>query len=318
MTSTQEPTTRAALAPEALPFGKPLAWPVVDRDGTLLLERGSVLVGEQERRFLFTHFEPHRGDLEAAAEASEDIDEQADNATDNAAGNQDAAAKPRVRDMHLALGALMGLRARMGSTSAPVHPCRLIGFAPNDMLFVTAPVVDGRVIELMPGENVEVIAIASQAVYRFVSSVEGICQTPLDYLVLSKPDAVRRLRERNSIRVRARIPVRYRLGEKKDGHIYDGIALAQGISTVGLSISAPWALGKVGERLHIAFELRAGVLDTTIATSAIIRNVQCEAGAESQATLGLELDQLTAAEQMAMKVYVFDRQDDVLYWTGMR
>jgi len=314
MSQSEEPTTRAALTPEALPVGEPLAWPVVDRDGTLLLERGTILVGEQERRFLFTHFEPQRGDLEAAVETSENAEDPASTTT----GKPGTAANPRVGDMNLALGALMGLRARMGSTTAPMHPCRLIGFAPNDMLFVTAPVVDGRVIALMPGENVEVLAIASQAVYRFVSSVEAICQTPLDYLVLSKPGVVRRLRERNSIRVRARIPVRYRLGEKKEGDIYDGVALAHGISTAGLSISAPWALGKVGERLPIAFELRSGELDTTIETSAIIRNVRSEAGAESPATLGLELDQLTAAQQMAMKVYVFDRQDDVLYWTGMR
>jgi c-di-GMP-binding flagellar brake protein YcgR len=314
MTLPEETATRAALDPEALPVGEPLAWPVVDRDGTLLLERGSILVGEQERQFLFAHFEPQRGDLEAADEASEDAEDPAPATT----GEPRADAKPRVRDMHLTPGALMGLRARMGSTSAPMHRCRLIGSAPNEMLFVTAPVVDGRLIELMPGENVEVIAIASQVVYRFVSSVEAICQMPMDYLVLSKPGVVRRLRERNSIRVRTRIPVRYRLGEKKDGDVCDGIALAQGISTAGLSIAAPWALGKVGERLHIAFELRSGELNTPISTSAIIRNVKCEAGPESPATLGLELDQLTAGEQMAMKVYVFDRQDDALYWTNVR
>jgi c-di-GMP-binding flagellar brake protein YcgR len=194
-----------------------------------------------------------------------------------------------------------------------VQPCRLIGMAPNEMLFVTPPIVAGRKIELMPGENVEVIAIASQAVFRFVSSVEAICQSPFDYVVLSQPGAIRRLRERKSIRVRARVPVRYRLGKTGDG--YDGVALARGISALGLSISAPWALGQVGERLHIAFGLRSGELDSAITTNAIIRNVQHETGPESPATLGLELDQLTAAERMAMKSYVFDRQDDVMYWT---
>jgi hypothetical protein len=31
---------------------------------------------------------------------------------------------------------------------------------------------------------------------------------------------------------------------------------------------------------------------------------------------GLELDRLDMGQQMAMKVFVFDRQDDVLYWTN--
>ncbi|WP_233868230.1 flagellar brake protein [Paraburkholderia adhaesiva] len=302
MTPLEEPVMHAtALSPEALPLGEPLAWPVVDHDGRLLMERGSILVGEPERRFLFAHFQPQRGDFEAPVTASAEADDPA------------PATEPGARDMHLALGALMGLRTQIGGSGAPVQPCRLIGMAPNNMLFVTPPVVDGRKATLIQGENVEVIAVASQAVFRFVSSVEAICQSPVECLVLSEPAAIRRLRERKSIRVRARIPVRYRLAETGDG--YDGIALARGISTFGLSICAPWVLGKVGERIAIAFELRSGAVDTAITTSAIIRNVQHEAGPDSQATLGLELDRLTAAEQMAMKSYVFDRQDDVLYWT---
>jgi c-di-GMP-binding flagellar brake protein YcgR len=194
-----------------------------------------------------------------------------------------------------------------------MQPCRLIGFAPNDMLFVTPPHTAGRMVPLILGENVELVAIASQAVYRFVCSVEAIYQSPLEYLVLSKPGAVRRLRERKSIRVRARLPVRFGLGESGTG--YEGVALALGISALGLSISAPWALGKVGERLRIAFNIQSGELVTPIETSAVIRNVHQEGAPDAPATLGLELDQLTASEQMAMKVYVFDRQDDVLYWT---
>jgi c-di-GMP-binding flagellar brake protein YcgR len=310
MTPVEESITHAVLlTPESLPLGQPLAWPVVDRDGTLLLERGTVLVNESERRFLFEHFAPQRGDLDAPDAAQAPQEE---------AGPRNVEAPPALREMHLTLGALMGLRSQMGGSSGPMHPCRLIGFAPNDMMFVTPPHVSGRMLELMPGENVELVAIASQAVYRFVCSVEAICQAPLEYLILSKPGALRRLRERKSIRVRAHIPVRYGLGE--NGSRYEGIALARSISSLGLSISAPWALGKVGERLRITFTVQSGEVVTPIETSAVIRNVQQEgglnAGPDAPATLGLELDQLSATEQMAMKVYVFDRQDDVLYWSG--
>ncbi|WP_027793852.1 flagellar brake protein [Paraburkholderia acidipaludis] len=306
----EESITHAVLlTPESLPLGQPLAWPVVDRDGTLLLARGAVLVNDAERRFLFEHFAPQRGDLSAP---------EAPGTPQEEAGPRSVDAPPALREMHLTLGALMGLRSQMRGSSGPMQPCRLIGFAPNDMMFVTPPHVGGRMLELMPGENVELVAIASQAVYRFVCSIEAICQAPLEYLVLSKPGTVRRLRERKSIRVRAHIPVRYGLGENGAG--YEGIALARSISSLGLSISAPWALGKVGERLRIAFTVQSGEVITPIETSAVIRNVQHEggtnAGPDAPATLGLELDQLSATEQMAMKVYVFDRQDDVLYWTG--
>ncbi|MEM5329676.1 flagellar brake protein [Paraburkholderia sp. JHI2823] len=301
--ATPAATDIAPLTPDAVPVGAPLVWPVVDGDGTLLLDAGSVLVGEAERDFLFLHFAPHRGDVQ-----------RADAAPDDAATANAADAPTGTRDLHLTIGALMGLRPQMGSSSAPMQQCRLIGFAPNEALFVTTPYADGRPLAITPGENVEIVAIASQAVYRFVCTVHAICPSPLHYLVLSKPANIRRLRERRSIRVRARFPVRYGIGET--GASYDGVALARGISALGLSISAPWALGKVGERLRIAFQLQTGEGDTRIETTAIIRNLQTETGDREPATLGLELDRLTPAEQMAMKVYVFDRQDDVLYWTG--
>ena len=301
---TEAQAEAAPLTPDAVPVGEPLAWPVVDRDGALLLDAGSVLVGEAERDFLFQHFAPHRGDVERPEVAPQ-----------SAAATADAGeAAATTRDMHLNIGALMGLRPEIGASGAPMHPCRLIGFAPNEALFVTTPYVDGRPIAITPGENVEIVAIASQAVYRFVCTVHALSHAPLDYLVLSQPANIRRLRERRSIRVRAQFPVRYGIGEEGAG--YDGVALARGISALGLSVSVAWALGKVGERLRVSFQLRSGDNATAIETTAVIRNVQAETGDPAQTTLGLELDRLTPAEQMAMKVYVFDRQDDVLSWTS--
>ncbi|HEV3432207.1 MAG TPA: flagellar brake domain-containing protein [Paraburkholderia sp.] len=290
----------AALTPADIAPGQPLDWPLVDADGTLLLDAGATLVGEMERDFLFRHFAPQRGDLEPPASAP--------------AKPQEPDAALTVRDLHLTIGALMGLRPQQGASGAPMHPCKLIGVAPNEAIFVTLPYVDRRPIEITPGENVEIVAIASHAVYRFVCTIHAMYQAPLGYLVLSKPANIRMLRERKSIRVRAQFPVRYGLGEETAG--YQGVALARGISALGLSIAAPWALAKVGERLRLAWRLRSGELDTTVETSAIVRNVHQEDGPEALYTLGLELDSLSPADQMAMKVYVFDRQDDVLYWTG--
>lgn len=297
MTDTLETAPDAALlTPADLPPGQPLEWPLVDHDGTLLLERGATLVGEMERDFLFRHFAPRRGDCAAPDKALAHTKPQ----------EQEAALA--VRDLHLSIGASMGLRPQQGASGAPMHPCKLIGIAPNESIFATLPYADGRPLAITPGENVEIVAIASQAVYRFVCTVHAIHQAPSGYLVLSEPAHIRLLRERKSIRVHARFPVRFGIGAEG----YQGVALARGISALGLSLVAPWALGQVGERLRIAFSLRSGDLDTPIETHAVIRNVQQVDGA--QCTLGLELDSLTSAEQMAMKVYVFDRHDDVVYW----
>jgi c-di-GMP-binding flagellar brake protein YcgR len=292
-----------ALSPDTVPVGTPLAWPIVDRDGTLLFASGTILATTDERKFLFGHFHPQRGDLL-------DTTTQPPPATAQPA---DSASELTLNDMHLEIGALIGMRSQLGN-GAPMHPCRIIGFAPNHALFVTPPVQQGRLLPLALGENIELVAIASQAVFRFVCTVEAICRSPFDYVVLSKPGAIRRLRERKSIRVHAHLAVRFGLGET--GESYEGLGLAKGISALGMSLTASWTLGAVGERLRVAFRLKSAELDTEIETSAIIRNVQKGSAPGEPSSHGLEFDRLDAAQQMAMKVFVFDRQDDVLYWSN--
>ncbi|SDI28299.1 flagellar brake protein [Paraburkholderia phenazinium] len=292
----------AALTLDTVPVGTPLDWPIVDRDGALLFEAGAILVGIEERKFLFDNFSPHRGDLSENAAASGEAALRAPETADPLT----------VKDMHLTIGALIGLRQQIGS-AAPMHPSRIIGFAPNEALFATPPLFEGKILPLNLGENVEIVAIASQAVFRFVCTVVAVCQLPFDYIVLSKPGVIRRLRERKSIRVRAHLAVRYGIGET--GESYEGLGLAKGISALGMSLAASWPLGQVGDRLRVAFALKSKDLDTPIETTAVIRNIQKGAAGEP-AVHGLEFDQLDMAQQMAMKVFVFDRQDDVLYWTN--
>ena len=290
-----------SLTLEAVPVGTPLDWPIADSNGTLLFAAGTILATTDERQFLFANFHPHRGDL---LEKAPQPEPQAD---------QPTIASLTLKDMHLTIGALVGVRSQLGS-GAPMHPCRIIGFAPNHALFVTPPLQDGRILPLRLGENIEIVAIASHAVFRFVCTVESVCRAPFDYVVLSKPGVIRRLRERKSIRVHAHLPVRFGIGETGDS--YDGLGLAKSISALGMSLAASWTLGAVGERLRIAFSLKSAEMQTEIETTAVIRNVQKGGAPGEPSTHGLELDQLDAAQQMAMKVFVFDRQDDVQYWSN--
>lgn len=290
-----------ALTLDAVPVGAPLDWPIADSDGTLLFASGTILATTDERKFLFDNFHPHRGDLL-------DTPPQPEPQPDHP-----AAGSLTLKDMHLTIGALVGVRSQLGS-GAPMHPCRIIGFAPNHALFVTPPLQDGRILPLRSGENIEIVAIASHAVFRFVCTVEAVCRAPFDYVVLSKPGVIRRLRERKSIRVHAHLAVRFGIGETGDS--YEGLGLAKSISALGMSLTASWTLGAVGERLRVAFCLKSAELQTAIETTAVIRNVQKGRAPGEPSTHGLELDQLDAAQQMAMKVFVFDRQDDVQYWSN--
>jgi c-di-GMP-binding flagellar brake protein YcgR len=292
------------LQADAVPIGTPLEWPVIDADGSLLFERGAVVIGPDERSFLFAHFKPRRGDFAEADGASGGPVE---------AGDADAEDTPQsLKDTHLAIGALIGIRPQ--NASGPMHPSRIIGFAPNQSLFVMPPLVDGRPLSLTIGENVEIVAIASQAVFRFVCTVDAVCHLPFDYIVLSKPGVIRRLRERKSIRVRARLPVRF--GMNPDGKGYEGLGLVQTISALGMSFGTPWLVGKVGQRVRVSFRLQSKDSDTLIETTAIVRNAQAALSADGLATHGLEFEHLDPAQQLALKSFVFDRIDDISHWSN--
>ncbi|MDE1182530.1 flagellar brake protein [Paraburkholderia sp.] len=310
METTTEASREAApqiLSVDMVPTGTPLEWPIADAsDHALLYDRGAILLNDAERRFLFDTFKPIRGDDLEDAGASPA-------SADNQAAKPDSTVPLTVKDMHLAIGGLLGLRSQVGG-GTPMQPCRIIGFAPNESIFITPPMTSGRPVPLAPGENVEIVAIASQAVFRFVCTVDAVCQLPFDYVVLSRPGVIRRLRERKSIRVRTRLAVRYGLGVTGDS--YDGVALATGISALGISLSAPLPLGQVGDRVRVSFGLKSPAPGSHVETTAIVRNVQRPATPDGLTMHGMEFDQLDTVQQMALKVFVFDRQDDVQYWSN--
>ena len=295
-------TPSAALAREDLPVGTPLAWAVTDHDGTVLLEKDALVSTEGDRDFLFQHFKPRRRDIDEAARSGASL-----------AATTELPQPTCLADMHLTIGALLGMRSQIGM-GRPMHPSRVIGFAPNQTLFVTPPLQDGRPVPLAVNENVDIVAIASQAVYRFTCTVEALCNYPFNYVVLSPPGAIRRLRERRSIRVRAHLAVRYG-SEAND--LYDGLGIANGISALGLSLAASKTLGRVGERLRLSFWVKSGDVETLIETRAVIRNLQADEMEKGLTMHGLEFDVLEPGQQTALKAFVFDRQDDAYIWTNM-
>src|SRR5215813_12765618 len=97
----------ATLNTDAVPIGTPLEWPIVDADGSLLFERGAVVIGADERRFLFEHFKPRRGDLVEAADSPSTAAEPH--------GADDEDTPLSLKDTHLSIGALIGLRPQNAS-----------------------------------------------------------------------------------------------------------------------------------------------------------------------------------------------------------
>lgn len=286
----------SGLQPHEVSVGTPLDWPVVDADGMPLLGRGEILERPEDRDFLFRHFQPRRGDRVAQGETA--------SAGTDAPGPLPAAT---IEDLGLSIGTRLGVRPQIGMGRA-MHASRVIGVAPNHTLFVMPPLMDGRSLALAPGEQLEVVAIASRAVFLFVCTVDAVCTVPFPYLVLSEPGAIRRLRVRRSARVPVRLAVRYTtVATGATGSAYEGLGVTHDISPLGMSLATSAALGQPGDRVHVAFRIRTDDVNLDIEAVAVLRSVQSSPASDGLIVHGLEFGQVEPTRQLALKCFVLER-----------
>ncbi|SOE68502.1 c-di-GMP-binding flagellar brake protein YcgR, contains PilZNR and PilZ domains [Burkholderia sp. OK233] len=286
----------SGLQPDEVPVGMPLDWPVVGADGMPLLDRGAILARREDRDFLFRHFQPRRDDRGAqpapAAPSSDAIDPHA---------------PVTIEDLGLSIGMRLGMRPQIGM-GREMHASRVIGFALHHALFVTPLLINGQPLALAPGEQLEVVAIASRAVFLFVCTVEAVCTSPFPYLVLSEPGAIRRLRMRRSVRVRVRLAVRYTtVATGATGSTYEGLGVTHDLSPLGMSLAVPAALGQPGDHVHVAFRIRMDDINLDIEAVAVLRSVQTGQAPDGLTVHGLEFDQLEPTQQIALKCFVLER-----------
>jgi c-di-GMP-binding flagellar brake protein YcgR len=275
---------------------------VFDQSGTLLLKAGITLVSDQQRDVLFTHFRPCYRDGKDQSGLNGDP-----------AASKEPSQTVTFDEMQLAIGAPLGVRRQIG-LGQPMQRSQLIGVGPNRALFATPPAPQEGSAAFSSGENVEVVAVATQGVFWFVCTVEAACAQPSEYLVLSEPGAIRRLRTRKSVRVRTRLAVRY--GASTANEPLTGLGIGCDLSILGMSLAAPGVLGRVGEQISVAFHLNTPELDVELQTAAIIRNVQSETKANGLILHGLEFKGISAEKAFALRAFVYTRQDAISYWSS--
>lgn len=295
-----DPDPHALIDGAQVPVGEPLAWPLLDQDGRVLLRAGSIVATEEERRFLVRHFSFYAG---AASDSS----------PAHGAASEVSNERLTLAGMRLSIGSPVGLRGR-SATSEPVRRCRLIGFSPDRALFVTAPGAVRSPLASAAGEKVQGVAIGAHAVYSFSSTVLAVCARPLDYVVLAEPGGIRMLRERKAVRVHTHLAVRY--GEalqSKEGQSEGGsegrplgLGLGRDLSVRGMSLVSAQPVGEVGTRIRVSFPISTAQIDTEFEAFAVVRYVKENDEGDSSVEHGLEFEEINAQEQFALRSYLFD------------
>jgi c-di-GMP-binding flagellar brake protein YcgR len=278
-----------------IPCGTPLPFDIVNGAGERLLKAGMILPDPQARDFLYTHFKPHRMSVPAPAPDEEESPQN------EAADSGSAPAAISFSTMNLKIGAV--LRLRMPSqTGYGVLTCVVIGVAPNRALFVTPPHTPNQSepVSLLFGERVDVLYLNQRAVFDFVCTVDAVCRRPFDFLVLSPPSHIRRLRARQSTRTRTLLPILYR--KDADLHAgFTGLGVLRDLSAGGLSMAAPEVIAPEGEKIRISCQIDANGIEIALDTVAIVRNVRQKSERNPWVIHGLEFEDLDLTTHVALR-----------------
>lgn len=301
-----------ALTPADITLGEPLPWAIVDRNGEPLLAEGDLVPTQAGLDWLFTSFAPHRAatlgadtaeaDGENAAtttEASTDTPPVQAAAPASVAGAAEAStAQYGLTDLNLRAGDWLQIQLPPGAGSQRIRT-RVIGHAPNQMLFITAPTGRSAPPTLQPSERLELWTFSGEDIYHFVCTVERVERLPFEYVVLSAPAQIRRKVLRRSQRVPARLVASITLGDAQH------LALLQDVSAEGVSLLTDAPLGAPGDTMRLAFRVRVGDIDMPVEATGTIRGIQQnDDGAHLH---GIELPSLEPAHYVALKCYVYER-----------
>jgi c-di-GMP-binding flagellar brake protein YcgR len=280
------------LGPSDVPLNSPLDWPIQAADGALLFQVGTVVPDEAARSFLFQQFELYRPADHSAPAAKDD-------------GSKD---EPIGLDgIGLIIGGRVGLRGT-GTTGSAMYASRVIGFSNprrngERSLFITQPGMAGfGPLNLSRGEQVELVALTGKGVFRFACTVDATNREPFNYVVLSAPGAIRRLRARKFARMPTRLAARIAPEGAAPGNWQ--LARVSDISPYGMSLTVMTVTARVGDRLSVSFHFNTDGMDVLVDTVAVVRHVGEPEAATGFVPYGLEFEALEPSQRIALKSFM--------------
>jgi c-di-GMP-binding flagellar brake protein YcgR len=265
MAATPPPHALYRLRKEQVAIGRPLAWPVYDRDGQLLLCAGYVIETPRQLERLSENglYRPRMEVFKPEAVGAAGGGEGWKIAT---AGHHEY----RFEEIDLPVGATLQLQ-RIGLDETR-YSTQLVGYLLGATILVRVPTDDGSLVLLREGQPLVVRAFSGTDAFAFVTQVTTARYSPQPYLHLAWPAVV----AGTTVRQQRRIETRLIATVSADGA--DGAASKAAkvvdLSAGGARLRANEKLGEAGARLSIAFRLPTASADATLALAAEVRSAE--------------------------------------------
>lgn len=128
----------------------------------------------------------------------------------------------------------------------------------DDIIAVAVPIQKGNYVYFQEDQALQVTVHESTGMYSFSTKMVGKMSGPLSVLYLHKPAQIKRYQQREYIRAKAFLPVRYSVNRmnriSRMGQQEQGDCLMRDISAGGMCLAVPEQLPD-GQPLHLQFAL---------------------------------------------------------------
>lgn len=281
--------------------GKPLPWPVFDKDRHLLLREGYVIETQHQVDImlasgLFRNREPARHYRSVATPVAAPEDEPV----------QQAESRLPLSALKLKSGEILQMQP-FSENVQEKYPVRLIGQVEKRSIMVTAPVVNGAVLLLREGQPFVLRGFNGKQAYAFNVSVLRVCSTPFPYLHLSYPPFVQNTLIRQHNRVAVSIVAS--VSNSTDPQVAENQPCSMvDLSEKGAMLESRRDLGVAGDILTIAMRLRAEDFDQYLSLRGRIRSARngSEGGAaDVPHRFGVEFEDISATEKLIVQNFVY-------------
>jgi c-di-GMP-binding flagellar brake protein YcgR len=260
--------------PKELEVGRPLPWPVYDWHGNLLLAAGVVIESQNQLEGLigtgFIH--DSRWDIEVKKPTSVSAPLMSKAKRVQAEPEE----KPQSTDKDVILD-LDDVKWVVGETlymqavdnSSVRYTVRLIGYAKNKSVIVTAPTQDGKFEFIRDGQAFVVRAFSGKKAFAFLASAVKTVHTPYPYLHLSYPKEMRCTVVRRGIRAQVKIIASVTFGRPER----TAAAMLLDLSTGGSSGNIKEEIGRKGDEGYVKFKVHVAGVDEFVSLKAVLRSV---------------------------------------------
>jgi hypothetical protein len=258
------PVRRAELG-----LGKPLARAIYDRQGKLLLAAGRVIDSQSQLFGLIENgfVQDSSWDLNPAAPKKALLTAATKPSPPPEASSESKDVVVAMDDIRWYVGETLYMQ--LTDNPSVRYTVRLIGFVKKQMLFVTAPMTDGKLDFIRDGQTFIVRAFAGKKAFAFVATAIKSLHSPYPYLHLSYPKDVRCTVVRRGIRAQVDIRASVFLGQPERA----AIATLNDLSVGGASGTMNQVLGTKGEEGRITFKVHAVGQGETLDLKMVLRSV---------------------------------------------